>query len=289
MEEKVKDVYENIKDRLSNPLIFSFLCSWLVLNWKIPVALIWYDKSQFSGCGCHTIFEFIDWQWETNGTLKWPVIIAIIYTAVIPFVKNGIRIISAHAQKWGENGEIRALDGGKIGIEKYLKLIEKYDDKIKSIEKIALEENKYIEENQKLILQLNEARNNLNDKIEENNNIIFSLSDLSILNGTWKFKKVGYSRNVDGLPQVVTPVTREITIKDGKYFEGIDQTYVITDLFFNSNKNILYFNKVLMKSGVKTNFEDSNFINRLNFVESNKDLLEGKENGVSVSYERIKN
>lgn len=131
MEEKIKDVYENIKDRLSNPLIFSFLCSWLVLNWKIPVALIWYDKSQFSGCGCQTIFDFIEWHWKKEGTFWWPVLIAFTYTLLIPFVKNGIRIIFVRAQKWGDKNEAKYVLGGMT--KEHIKLQSDYDEVAKSL------------------------------------------------------------------------------------------------------------------------------------------------------------
>ena len=148
--EKVLEVYNNIKDRLSNPFVFSFICSWLVYNWRIPVALIRYDKSQFSGCGCHTIFDFISFELAKTNSFLFPLFFAFVYTISIPFIKNGVRIVSAHAQKWGENEEIKALDGGKIGVEKYLELRDNFKEKIKKLEDVAKEEKKYLDENGEL-------------------------------------------------------------------------------------------------------------------------------------------
>lgn len=290
MEEKVKDIYENIKDRLSNPLIFSFLCSWLVLNWKIPVALIWYDKSQFSGCGCHTIFDFIDWEWKNNGTFILPFIIAVVYTAAIPFIKNSIRIISAYAQKWGENEEIKALKGGGIGIDKYLRLREDYKNRIDNLETIVDEEKKYINENITLVNDLSKVRDDLNMLTIENNRLKSSISDLSILNGRWKFSKsksLSYDKG-EFLELVTLPY--ELIIKDGKCFVGVQQKFIITDFFRNPTNGKIFFNKILMDTlNEKGNyiFQEINFINKLNFNESNKDILEGTENGVEVKYERL--
>ena len=151
MDEKVKDVYENIKDRLSNPLIFSFLCSWLVLNWKIPVALIWYDKTQFSKCGCNTIFDFIELYWKNEGTFLSPVLISLIYTIAIPFVKNGIRLIFKRAQKLGDKNEAKYVLDGMT--KEHIKLKSDYD----------------------------ESEKKLNDKID----FISKLYDKSILSGNW--------------------------------------------------------------------------------------------------------
>lgn len=291
MEEKIKDIFSNLKDRLSNPLIFSFLCSWLVLNWKIPVALLWYDKSQFSGCGCHTIFDFIDWQWKSHGTFWIPFFIAIGYTLAIPFVKNSIRIISAHAQKWGENEEIKALEGGKIGIDKYLMLREDYKKRIDNLEKIANEEKKYIDENATLVNDLNKVRDDINKMTIESNRLISNISDLSILNGTWRFSKSKSLTYENGeLAEVVT-LPYELNIKDGKCFVGVEQQFVITDFFRNPTNGNIFFNKILMNTINKKGnylFQDTNLINRLNFKENNKDILLGTENGIDVGYERIK-
>lgn len=188
--EKVIEIYNNIKDRLSNPFVFSFICSWLVYNWRIPVALIWYDKSQFSGCGCHTIFDFISFELAKTNSLLFPLFFAFVYTISIPFIKNGVRIVSAHAQKWGENEEIKALDGGKIGVEKYLKLREEYKEAIKKLEDVDKEEKEYLTEKGKLLNEFNGVREELNQKIKENGDLRDSLArtfDSSILNGNWLY------------------------------------------------------------------------------------------------------
>jgi hypothetical protein len=41
----VGEVYKEFKERMSSPLIFSFLISWCVINWKIIIGLIFYDMT----------------------------------------------------------------------------------------------------------------------------------------------------------------------------------------------------------------------------------------------------
>ena len=186
--EKVLEIYNNIKDRLSNPFLFSFVCSWLVYNWRIPVALIWYDKSQFSGCGCNTIFDFISFELSKTNSLLFPLFFAFVYSLGIPYVKNFFRIVSARAQKWGENEEIKALDGGKIGVEKYLKLRENYREAIKKLENVNKEEKEFLKEKEILLNEINGVREELNQKINDNGNLsirLASVFDSSILDGNW--------------------------------------------------------------------------------------------------------
>ena len=110
MEEKVKDVYENIKDRLSNPLIFSFIVSWLVYNWEITVALLWYDKSQFHAEGCKSIFEFI----QDKLNAKWlstalPVGLAFLYTFGMPYFKELVDFANKKATYIGKKMKTKFL------------------------------------------------------------------------------------------------------------------------------------------------------------------------------------
>ncbi|MCZ8196717.1 MAG: hypothetical protein O9267_03810 [Flavobacterium sp.] len=215
MEEKLKDVYENIKDRLSNPLIFSFISSWLICNWRIPVALIWYDKSQFSGCGCNTIFDYIELTYAKYGNTWLPVLIAFGYTLLIPFIKNAIRIVSAQAQKWGEEKEIKILDGSKIGIDKYLTLRESYLEKTKRLEEIISSESKYIVEldaKSKEIDELKLNNDSLNERINEANDFLLNYKDAKVLNGKWFFKRFN-EKNQLSIEEKYNIVENQIQVK----------------------------------------------------------------------------
>jgi hypothetical protein len=46
MIEKPNDLLKELKDRLSNPLIFSFIIAWLFFNWQITVGLLLYKNDQ---------------------------------------------------------------------------------------------------------------------------------------------------------------------------------------------------------------------------------------------------
>lgn len=287
MKDNLKDIYENIKDRLSNPLIFSFLCAWLIYNWKIPVALLWYDKSQFSGCGCVTIFEFIEWYWKNEGTFRVPFIISVLYTIFIPFIKNAIRIVSAYAQKWGENEEIKALDGGKIGIEKYLELRDNYKEKIKILEEVAKEEKTYLEENTKLLLEINSEKEKLKQSIQEsidNKEFIDELYDFSILNGNWTY--IVEDKQIMGIHIEQELRFNQSDIYEVNEFNSNEKIFEIKHFIYNKKSNKLFFVKQKnIESSVTIPFENMYKINDLYFKD--EFTLVGTENGNNVEYKKI--
>ena len=105
--DKISEILNSVKERVSNPLIFSFLISWLVYNWKIPVALIWFDKEQISANGSKSIFDFIEDEWKKNGYFWIPLFIALGYTFIFPIIKNLISATQTWMSKWGENLNLR--------------------------------------------------------------------------------------------------------------------------------------------------------------------------------------
>ena len=285
--EKVIEIYNNIKDRLSNPFVFSFICSWLVYNWRIPVALIWYDKSQFSGCGCHTIFDFISFELAKTNSLLFPLFFAFVYTISIPFIKNGVRIVSAHAQKWGENEEIKALDGGKIGVEKYLKLKDDYINATKRLEDTIEDEKKYLTLNTDLLNEINDVKSQLNDSLVERNNLndkIRKINDYSFFNGSWKV----ITNDIDSIKEEVEIYIENGTIHsvNNKVRKPICQ---ITDFYYDESNNRIIFLKDYYHYDKKLiRFNDRFKINRLNSYGKSMDKLSGLENYDEIEYVRYK-
>lgn len=128
MEEKIKDIFSNIKDRISNPLIFSYIVSWLLYNWEITVALLWYDKTQFVAEGCRSVFEFIQDRLDT----KWystivPLAFALLYTFGMPYIKELVDFFNKKAVFFGKKWKAEFLKD-----ELYLK-IDNLEKKLKSI------------------------------------------------------------------------------------------------------------------------------------------------------------
>ncbi len=285
--DKISEVFDSIKERVSNPLIFSFIFSWLIFNWRIPVALFWFDEKQISANGCSSIFEFIEDDWKRNGSIGWPLVFAIGYIIVIPFVKNGVRIVSAHAQKWGENEEIKALDGGKIGVEKYLKLKDDYKNATKKLEETIEDEKKYLTLNTDLLNEINDVKSHLNDTLVERNNLndkIRRINDYSFLNGSWKVT----TKTIDNVKEEVEIYIENGTIHsvNNKVRKPICQ---ITDFYYDESNNRIIFLKDYYHYDKKLiRFNDRFKINRLNSYGKSMDKLSGFENYDEIEYVRYK-
>lgn len=276
--DKISEIFNSIKDRLSNPLIFSFLISWLVYNWKIPVALIWFDEKQISANGCKSIFEFIENE-LSNGYFWWPFSIAVGYTFLFPIIKNLISATQTWMTKWGGILNLYISKNGKVGIEKYLILRNEYSKKIEDLENIISKESEMREFNKTLFSDKADLEANnyqLQQKIELLDKEIESISDLGFLQGQWKFTMT------DSMQR---RTSQDIKIIDNKWFRiisgNIESSPVFTiDNFFYDKK----YNKLIF---IKYGSVDKQSINILS--SNSGKILEGKENNVFVKYERLPN
>lgn len=274
--DKISEIFNSIKDRLSNPLIFSFLVSWLVYNWKIPVALIWFDEKQISANGCKSIFEFIENE-LSKGYFWIPCLFAFGYTFLFPIVKNLISATQTWMKKWGENLNLQISKGGKVGIEKYLKLRNEYVEKIDELDKIISKESETREYNKLLFAEkadLDAKNFQLQQQVELLNNEIESISDLKFLQGQWKFTITdNMSRST----------SQDIKILGNKLFRIISNniesspTFLIDNFFYDKKYKKIIF--------IKKGGEEKKLVNIITY--SNEAILEGRENNYFVKYERL--
>ena len=292
--DKVSDILTNVKERLSNPLIFSFVLAWLVYNWKIPVALLWFDKKQISDSGYNNILEFIEAEWRTNGDLWRPLGIALIYTVFLPVVKNLYRLLNSLVYKYADILDLKILKGSVVSIEKHLKFRELYLKRTEELDTIIKDEQKYLTENDKIRNELSIANENIKKSIEnriELNEIINQIDDVSILNGIWKCKFTYRDENT---------VIEEVQIRFGRYEligkeSKIYHKFDIINFYNDARKKRIFFMKKMTNYAYKkiVDTEDiSDFdIYKFNVLRiENENLLTGFENEfITVTYERVSN
>jgi hypothetical protein len=270
-------------------LIFSFLVSWLIYNWKIPVALIWFDEKQISANGCNSIFEFIEDEWTRNGYFWYPFGVALLYTFGFPIVKNLISAAQTWALKWGENWNLNISRQSKVSIDKYLSLRNEYSSKIDELEKIISKENEMREYNLKLFTEKGEleAKNyQLQEYIETLEHDKNQISNVRFLNGQWTYKYVNERSEM---------IENQIYINEGKLFylnnEGdrLDKGIFITSFYINETSGALIFIKKNFNDkdmNVSAKYSESNFVNILSFS-TVRHHLKGTENGNQVEYIKV--
>jgi hypothetical protein len=139
--ERMSEVYGNLRERLSNPFLFSYLLSWIFIKWKIFVALFWYDQSQISAQKYTSIYEFIEAHrggWCDN--LWWPLLTAIVYTFAIPMLKNLISMFQAWNHKWGDKKVFKISEDSPISFKKYIDLKTELADQTGKLRKLVDEQ-----------------------------------------------------------------------------------------------------------------------------------------------------
>jgi hypothetical protein len=283
--EKVGEFFKNIMDRFSNPLIFSFIVSWMVINWQITVGLLWYDDKLLQNTGCNTIFEFIKDHLNKQDSFWNPLGIALIYTFILPIVKNVIQAFNTWIITWGDTWNLRISKGGKVGVDKFLQLREDHKKRTTILEKVISEEGDYLNKYNAAKTSELEAQERLNQTIRQINEkdiIIDGFTNINLLAGNW----VNSYEPKNGIPsEEDIHISGEAYYVISKYGDR-KHTFDIRNFFYDKGRNSVFFIKELtfdekQKRPVTEHFS----INRLRF--DGNDILSGFENGTTkISYKR---
>jgi len=284
MKVKIAELFDSFKERFSNPLIFSFLCYWILYNWKIALALFWYDPDQLPIDS--SIYSFIENQLASCKSWSIPLTFAVIYTALMPILRTFIKVFYSRINKWGENWNLQILSGSQVSIDKYLKLRQNLVARTKLLENVIRDESQYRSKFEDMKTQLIEAQSTLESnkayishlqgKMDESDN-------LGMISGKW-LNNYQRATGENG--------TEEIEIQGNNYivlssFGQKETKYLIKDFRYKSDNKEVFFVKESIKENDLGNgkVEKELLINRLRI--ENADTLVGTENlTTSIEYKK---
>jgi hypothetical protein len=225
--DKISDFWDGLKERLRNPLISSFLVSWIFFNWRVTVALIWYNSDQIKAEGYKTLNDFIFYNTTPWKTFWGPFILALLFMITNPIIKNIGRWFNIWIKKKFDNPIFKVLGDApvKYGL---------YQERVNEIQKIhnelaeAVNKEKttktqltrfelQIAEKDSEINKLSELNSHRKDDIEKLNQIVNEQTDIALLNGQWQLT---YIKDVSK--------SRQFEIKDGVAYQ--------TDMEFRANR-----------------------------------------------------
>lgn len=269
--EKLSDFFKTIKDRLSNPLIYSFIFSWLIINWKIVIGLLLYKNTDLYLDGYKSYMDLISQNIDSDLLIYHPLLVAIFYTFAFPFIRNGIYAFNSWIKAWGDKLNINLSRKSKVSMSKYLDLRETYEKRTKLLEKVLGEESNYINENAKLnteILILKDIKNDSAQDIYFLQEKLKASTDTSILNGEWEFSYTGVERiNADKF-YIMNGMLEYIDSSTSKTVKS-----QIKNFINNSSKNISFF--------ISTDFNNSHSYTYYYLeIFDNMKLLRGRENEI---------
>lgn len=155
---KESEFLKPVRERLSNPFIFSYILAWLIFNWVIVLGLLKYNMQDLAKDGFRSYMDLVQRE-ATNWTLYWkPLISAAVYTFVFPLFRNLVLVFQAWVKKWGTNWSLRISKGGKVPVEKYLGLRSNFLARTKVLEEVLESESSFIVENKALTENIEKTR-----------------------------------------------------------------------------------------------------------------------------------
>lgn len=217
--ETLKELISSLSERLKNPLINSFIISWLIYNWRVPIALLFYDNEDIRCDGFYSFNSFIGYEISKVGTFCVPFLCSVSYILVFPFLRNWMSELNAWFISWGSERTLKRSKEGFISTDKYMTLRETLKIKEDNLAKIIKEESKYLEEIQELkisnerlatdnlaINSIENERRNVQQELDKVNDAFqkvkdelfdkqtklnlfnerFNYSDIKFLKGNWK-------------------------------------------------------------------------------------------------------
>lgn len=198
MKELLKTFFETSKERIKNPFIGAFIFSWIAINWK-PVLLLIFSTKTIEG---KITYIEINYSLVLN-TLILPAMIAISYIAVLPYLMWFLDSISLKAI-YGRKTNMVQLQLNDIKAKQDLAEEESNLENIKADYREKADLNKKIERLNTLIEDQREQIKELNEEIEV------------------------YSSQSSFLSQESAPSS---SLKDQKKFESEYEDFVNSDIF----------------------------------------------------------
>lgn len=228
--DRLSEVTNSIKERISNPFIFSFILSWLIWNWKITIGLFWLSNEQLQTLGYKSLFDLIALENSRCGSFKIPLITSIFITLALPLLRIIFSIVDAAITALGNTGYFWITKKGNISTERYIELREKSLKLHKQLQKVIDSESDYKLKYEEIVKE--------NQTMRESVDVVNSMNDANFLQGSWELRNITQIKTY-----VLKVVGHNVTISDdgkdvgtghiGFFFRDTRQTERI---FFQINR-----------------------------------------------------
>ncbi len=165
MKEFINNLFKASNERMKNPLIFSFILSWIVFNWK-PIFTLFLSDSIIENKINYIALNFSDLSFN----LWYPLLFAFGYVIILPYLSIGIELILNKAKITRKRNFIDDQVSDFIGKQAIAKEEKKYEniragnaqiselnDKIENLNKTKELQNVELTEKHKQIIKLKGA------------------------------------------------------------------------------------------------------------------------------------
>ncbi len=217
----IKDFISEIKDRASNPLISSFIISWIFINWKITLALLFYKQSELKIDGYKSYSDLIISNSNFWHTIIIPTLLALVYTFGFPYIKAFVKLLNAKISARNETDILKATAQGYMPVKKYLQLTEALQQSTKELRELIDSQGELTKEN--LVLnqrnldvtkKLNEVADELGVLKSKQNE---RLGTISNIRGYWEYRTEEGGQTIDEKWHITNNEIEVIGVNNRKY------------------------------------------------------------------------
>lgn len=199
--DKVSDFLKELKERSSSPLFSSFIISWFIINWRIPIGLFFYSIDELKFDGYSSYQDLVQRNVSLKGSFFYPFLSSILYTFLFPFVRNGIIIFNSWIKAWGNNFSLAVSKSSKISVEKYIQLKEIYERRTSLLEEVLSNEGQYLKQYENEKNKNLELTKSYNEDISELQKWR-AFNESRQLNGEWELRYIESDDERDNIYRV---------------------------------------------------------------------------------------
>lgn len=189
--ETISDFLKDLKDRLSNPFISSFVISWLLTNWRITLSLIFYNQDELI---LDDYTSFTDLILRNSGWINMlfiPLGFSLLYTFGFPYLKAYIKLKHAEIISTNDTKILMATSAGRIPTFRFIELRDEYITALGKLTALTEAESATRTENQRLLSEIATVNSDFEKERREHNGLInkfhnqAEVSSPKSLDGRW--------------------------------------------------------------------------------------------------------
>jgi hypothetical protein len=264
----VGSVFDDLKERISSPFIFSFVLSFLVANWRIIIGLMFLDKTELYARGVRDQVDFVSQALNWGNGLFWPLGGALFYCFVYPWFRDQIKIVHAKRLTKTTKKLNRVASSYPVPMRKYAAKVAEVNNLTQTLSTLMNKENEVHDENAQLVKELADTKNRLRESSQQVEKWEAS-SRSSILDGNWEVKSI--VGEIGDISIKGKQVIGKITYSQGKIVSTKNE---IKNFIYNQGSKLIYMELAAQNAGpVPTIF----LVLKVN---DDFTLLEGKLNNV---------
>lgn len=276
---KIYEMLGELKDRFRNPLVFSFFISWIICNWPVTLAVLWHNSNEIKSMGFQSTFDFIRHNLEYHLNWETPILVAFVYSFLMPFSKTIIGFFSALADRATNWTILKVNKGAWVPFNNYYNLELKNSEKQQKLSEMIQQSGRVRIELAEIKAFLEEEKQKsllLKESIKKHELFSHELTDDSMINGEWdvKFYKTNSEEQVSQNWKIENGQIYHITMDDKHYIYNIRHYY-----YNNSSFKLLF---------VGINPTNSEEVAVFDMKISGISYMEGWLNGRRINFQRSK-